>query len=151
MARMHSRKRGKSGSTNSVSKVAPRWVKYKSDEVEKLVVKLSKEGKSTSEIGIILRDSYGIPNVKIITNKKINKILEGNNLISNVPEDLRNLMTRVIAVMKHLEKNRKDKTAKRGLQLTESKIRRLVKYYKNSGRLPKEWKYSRDKINLLLK
>ncbi|MCD6575895.1 MAG: 30S ribosomal protein S15 [Nanoarchaeota archaeon] len=151
MARMHSRKRGKSGSTKPVSKVAPSWVKYKAEEVEKLVIKLAKEGKSSAEIGLILRDSYGIPSVKSITGKKITKILEENQLASKVPEDLKNLMRRVIAIMKHMEKNRKDMTAKRGLQLTESKIRRLVRYYKKTKRLPKDWKYSRENINLLLK
>ena len=151
MARMHSRKKGKSGSTKPVRKVPPSWLKYKPFEVEKLVIKLAKEGYDSAMIGLILRDSYGIPSVKAITGKKIVKILEENNLAPKVPEDLKNLMKRVIAIMKHMEKNRKDMTAKRGLQLTESKIRRLVKYYKRVGKLPKSWTYSRDKINLLLK
>ena len=151
MARMHSRKKGRSGSIKPVRKVPPSWLKYKPFEVEKLVIKLAKEGHNSAMIGIILRDSYGIPSVKAITGKKVDKILKENNLSPSVPDDLKNLMKRVIAIMKHMEKNRKDMTAKRGLQLTESKIRRLVKYYKKVGRLPKSWAYSRDKINLLLK
>ena len=51
---------------------------------------------------------------------------------------------------KHMTKNHKDTTALRGIQLTESKIKRLVKYYKRSGRLPEDWKYEPDKIRLYL-
>jgi len=150
MARLYSRKKGKSGSTKPVRKIPPSWLKYKSDEVEKLVVKLSKDGKSSAEIGTVLRDSYGIPNVKSITIKKINKVLEENKLLPNIPEDIVNLSRRVVELTKQLKKNRKDMVAKRGLQLTESKIRRLVGYYKKKGKLPKNWKYSKENIRLLV-
>ena len=69
MARLYSGKKGRSGSTKPVRKVPPSWLKYKPAEVEKLVLKLAKEEKSSAEIGIILRDTYGIPNVKSITSK----------------------------------------------------------------------------------
>ncbi len=150
MARMYSRKRGKSGSTKPVRKVPPSWLKYKPFEVEKLVIKLAKEGKSAAEIGIVLRDSYGIPCIKAVTGKKINKILIETKLYPKIPEDLANLIRRVISITEHLKKNRKDKVAKRGLQLTESKIRRLIRYYKKHNKIPKGWEYSRDKITLLL-
>ena len=150
MARLYSRKKGKSGSTKPVRKVPPSWLKYKANEVEKLVVKLSKDGKSSAKIGTILRDSYGIPNVKSITSKKINKILEENKLLPKIPEAIVNLSKRVVDLTKHLEKNKKDMVAKRGLQLTESKIRRLVNYYKKKGKLPKDWKYSKENIRLLI-
>ena len=151
MARMHSRKRGKSGSTKPIRKTPPSWVKYKPEEVKKLVLKLAKEGKSTSEIGILLRDSYGIPSVKSITNKKITKILEDHNLSKKIPEDLHNLIEKVIDISKHLEKNKNDKISKRGLQLNESKIKRLAKYYKRKGKLPKDWNYSKKSVELLLR
>ncbi len=151
MARMHSRKRGKSGSTKPIRKIVPSWVKYKPEEVEKLVVKLGKEGKKTSEIGIILRDSYGIPCVKTVTNKKITKILIDNKIERKIPEDLYNLIEKAVDILKHLEKNKQDKVGKRGLQLTESKIKRLTKYYKNKKKLSKDWKYSRENAELLLR
>ena len=40
--------------------------------------------------------------------------------------------------------------AKRGLELTESKIRKLVKYYKKTKKLESDWKYDPDKIRLLI-
>ncbi|MEK6967241.1 MAG: 30S ribosomal protein S15, partial [Nanoarchaeota archaeon] len=55
-----------------------------------------------------------------------------------------------IYVKHHLEKNHKDMAAKRGLQLTDSKIRRLVKYYKRTKRIEKDWTYDPDKIRLLV-
>ena len=46
---------------------------------------MAKEGKSTSEIGILLRDTYGIPSVKLITGKRVNY---GLNTIGGVRRDI---------------------------------------------------------------
>ena len=151
MARMYSRKRGKHGSTKPVRKIPPSWLKYKPLEVEKLVLKLAKEEKTAAEIGIILRDTYGIPSVRSIAGKKIVKILKENKVAPKIPEDLTNLIKRAIAITKHLSPNKKDYTAKRGLQLTESKIRRLIKYYKKTKILPEDWKYSAAEAKFLIK
>ncbi|MBN1502228.1 30S ribosomal protein S15 [Candidatus Woesearchaeota archaeon] len=150
MARMHSRKKGKSGSTKPSKKPSHSWVRYKTKEVELLVVKLAKEGKTSSQIGLHLRDTYGIPDVKLITKKKISKILDSRNLSPKIPENLKSLVKKAITVRKHLEKNSKDLVSKRGLQLTESKIRRLVKYYKKNNRLPADWKYDPKTVKLML-
>ena len=150
MARMHSRKKGKSGSTKPIAKTQPSWVRYKAKEVEMLVQKLFKENNEPSQIGALLRDVYGIPDVQTITKKSIGKILKEKDLLPEIPEDLMALMKKNIKVAKHLEENHTDKVAKRGLQLTESKIRRLVKYYKANKRLPMEWKYEPDKVRLLI-
>ncbi len=147
MARMHSRDKGKSGSTKPIKKI-PSWMRYKEKEIEKLIIKLAKSGNNPSEIGTILRDTYGIHSVKAVAKKKISAILKENNLLKEIPEDLMALIKKFIAVKKHLEKNKQDKTAKRGLQLTDSKIRRLVKYYKKSGRLPKDWKFEAEKVKM---
>jgi small subunit ribosomal protein S15 len=149
MARMHSRDKGKSGSTKPPKKV-PSWAPYKDKEVEKLVVKYAKAGKSSSEIGLILRDSYGINSVKALTKKKVGAILEDNKLSPNLPEDLLNLIKKLIAVKQHREKNRQDQTAKRGFQLTSSKIRRLVKYYQRTKKLPTNWKLDMDRLKMYL-
>ena len=150
MARMYSRKRGKSGSTKPEQKKKPTWLRYSAKEIESLVVKLAKSGKTSSEIGLELRDSYGIPDVKFITKKGIVDIMKTNKLESKLPEDLKNLIKRQIAISKHLEKNRQDQTGKRGLQLTGSKINRLVKYYKRKKVLPADWKYNIEKAELLV-
>jgi len=150
MARMHSRKKGKSGSKRPVRKTLPSWIRYKPKEIELIVIKLAKEGKTTSEIGAILRDVYGIPDIKKLLKKNITKLLEEKKLKQPIPEDLLALIKRSISIKKHLEENHKDKVAKRGLQLTESKIRRLVKYYKKTKKLPVDWKYEPAKIRLFI-
>ena len=147
MARMHSRDKGKSGSKKPIKKI-PSWVPYKGKEVEKLVLKYAKEEKSTSQIGIILRDQYGINSIKAVAGKSVLAILKENNLSKDLPEDLLNLIRKMIDLKAHLEKNRQDQTAKRGLLLTSSKVRRLTKYYQKSKRLPKDWKLDMNKLKM---
>lgn len=150
MARMYSRDHGKSGSTKPSKKVVPTWIRYKPKEIEMLIVKLAKAGNVPSLIGTILRDSYGIPDTKLITKKKITQILSERELLSAIPEDLMALIKKSITLKKHLDNNAQDKGALRGYQLTESKIRRLIKYYKQSKKLPTDWKYDPKRIALIL-
>lgn len=147
---MYSRKRGKSGSKKPVKKTKKVWLRYSDKEVEKLIIKLFKQENTKSKIGTILRDTYGVPDVRAILNKKIGKVLKDNKLEPKLPEDLMALIKREINIMKHFEANKKDNSAKRGLQLTESKINRLVKYYKREGILDKNWVYDRNKAKLLV-
>lgn len=141
MARLHSRRKGKSGSKKPENAKIPSWVKYKPVEVEKLIIKYAKEGNTASKIGIILRDKYGIPAVQPIIKKKITEVLEKEKLTRQIPEDLICLIKRALLIRKHMEENKHDMPAKRGLQLTESKIGRLTKYYKRSGKVAVDWKY----------
>lgn len=141
MARMHTHSRGQSHSTRPVSKRPPPWCQYSPEEVEALVVKLAKEGVPPSEIGVILRDQYGIPLVKAITGKKICQILREAGLEPKIPEDLARLLEKAERMKRHLMKHKGDKKNIHNAQLLESKIHRLVKYYKRIGRLPADWKY----------
>jgi len=135
------KEKGRSHPIRPVGKRAPGWCKYQPDEVVALVVKLAREGNPPSKIGVILRDQYGIPLVKLITGKSVTEILKENGLAPKMPEDLENLLRRAARITAHLQKNRKDKHNKRALQLTESKIHRLSEYYKKRGVLPPNWKY----------
>lgn len=151
MARMHSGSRGKSRSKRPPVKKAPAWVELKPKEVVEAVVSLANAGHSPSEIGSMLRDQYGVPDVKAVAGKSVSQILKENDLLPEIPEDLMNLIRKSVALKEHLEKNKKDFTAKRGHQLTVSKIRRLVKYYKRRGVLSAEWRYSDETAALLVK
>lgn len=151
MARMHSKKRGKSGSKRPGVKVAPQWVEYAPHEVEELVIKMGKEGKGPTEIGMILRDVYGIPSVQVICGKSISTILKEGGIKLAYPEDLLNLIKRAVNMRQHLRKNRSDKHNRTKLIHVESKIWRLVKYYRKSGRLPADWKYDPETAQLLVK
>ena len=110
---------GKSGSKRPLRKTPPVWLKLKPKEVEKIIVKLRKEGLTTSKIGIVLRDSYGVPDVKQLLNKNILKVVDENQLSSEIPEDLYSLMRKAVIIRKHLSKNNKDAVTKRGLIFTE--------------------------------
>jgi len=147
---MHSRKKGKAGSTRPVTPSIPSWITYKPQEVEQLVVKLAKGEKSPSQVGMTLRDSYGIPDVKIITKKTVMQILKEGKAAPKLPEDMLSLIKRYIAITKHLEKNHKDMGAARGLHLTLSKINRLSKYYKRKKTLAADWQFEPSKAKLLL-
>ncbi|KAA0005453.1 MAG: 30S ribosomal protein S15 [Thermoplasmata archaeon] len=150
MARIHARRKGKSGSKHPVTrKKHPEWSALNPREVEAHVIELAKAGKSTSEIGMILRDQYAVPDVKIATGKKITEILEKNNIKPEIPEDLRNLIKTALQLKKHLDVHKKDLKNKRNLQLTEAKIRRLVKYYHREKKLPEDWKYNLEQAKLM--
>jgi len=140
LARLYSGKRGSSGSTRPVSRRPPAWFKYEPEEVEALVLKLSKEGNSPSLVGQILRDKYGIPLVSQVVGRRLEHIIPEDTR-TKIPEDLDNLLKKATSATRHLEKNRKDYPNKRDLALIESKIHRLVSYYRDIGRIPKDWTY----------
>jgi len=150
MARMHSRKRGRAGSKKPSSKTVPKWVRYKKEEIEKIVIKLAKEGNSTAKVGLILRDQFGIPSVKLMTGKTISHIFKEEKIYPTYPEDILNLLKKSVNLRDHLEKNKGDSTSKKGLELLESKIRRLGKYYVRKKVLPPDWKYEPEKVKLLV-
>lgn len=150
MARMYSRARGHHGSKKPPVKAVPRWVKYKKDEVQGLIVKLSKEGHASAQIGLMLRDQYGIPDVRAIVGKTISQIMKENKVYPNIPEDMLNLLKKAVYLREHLERNKADKHSKRGLQNLESKIRRLGKYYVREGVLPKDWSYKPEEVKLII-
>lgn len=150
MARMHSRKRGVSGSHKPELKETPSWVDYKNDEIEKLIIKLRKQEYSSALIGTILRDQYGIPSVKRVTGKSIVQILKENKINSKLPEDLLNMITKAVTISEHMTTNKKDVHSMRGLLLTEAKIRRITKYYKKRNVLPQDWTYNRERAKLLV-
>lgn len=148
---MHSKKRGKSGSKRPAVKVVPEWNEYAPHEVEELIVKMGKEAKGPTEIGMILRDNYGIASVQTICSKPISDILTENGIKQAYPEDMINLIKRAVNMREHLKTNRTDRHNRTKLIHVESKIGRLVKYYTKTGRLPADWKYDPETAALLVK
>jgi len=150
MGRMHSGGKGISNSAIPYRRTPPSWLKISAHEVVDHVCKLAKKGLTPSQIGVILRDSHGIAQVKNVTGNKIVRILKANGLAPQIPEDLYHLIKKAVAVRKHLEKNRKDKDSKFRLILIESRIHRLARYYKTSKVLPATWKYESSTANAQL-
>ena len=140
MGRMHAPGKGISSSALPYSRRAPSWVKTSPEEVVDQICKFAKKGMTPSQIGVVLRDSQGIAQVKNVTGNKVLRILKSNGLAPEIPEDLYHLIKKAVAVRKHLERNRKDCDSKFRLILIESRVHRLSRYYKTTGQLPPNWK-----------
>jgi small subunit ribosomal protein S13e len=67
MGRLHSNGKGISGSAIPYSRTPPAWLKTTPDQVVEQICKLAKKGVTPSQIGIVLRDSHGIAQVKVVT------------------------------------------------------------------------------------
>ncbi len=141
MGRMHTHRHGKSHSIRPTTLRVPSWITLSPKEIEELVIKYTKEGLTPSQIGIKLRDQHSIPLIKPITKKSIGEILEENDLKSEMPEDLENIVKKAVGLQKHLKVNKGDNRNVRSLELIEAKVHRLSVYYKRIERIPKTWKY----------
>ena len=67
MGRLHSNGKGISKSAIPYSRTPPAWLKVTPDQVEDQICKLARKGATPSQIGVVLRDSHGIAQVKIVT------------------------------------------------------------------------------------
>lgn len=149
MARMHARRRGRSGSHTLTRAQHPEWAPSP-DEVATQVVKLARKGLSSAGIGTHLRDCHGVPSVKLATGKSVTALMRENGEAPNLPEDMTNLMRKAVKLNEHLLANHRDIHNRRALQLTEAKIMRLARYYRRSGALPTDWRYSLNTAKLLV-
>jgi len=147
---MHSKGKGSSGSSKPFSKEPPEWSNSDKKEVEELIMDLSNEGLSNSMIGATLRDKHAVPDVRLVLGKRISQVIDENSEESGYPEDLMSLMRRALRLIDHLSQNKKDLHNRRQLELCESKIRRLSKYYKGKNKLESDWTYKRDQLRLMV-
>ena len=141
MGRLHTHNHGKSHSIRPIDPIKPDWVKQTNEEIEGLIIKYAKEGMTTSQIGIKLRDQHAIPLVKPIINKGIKEVLIENKLNPEIPEDLNNIVMKAVNLQKHLKENRSDNRNTRALELVEAKVHRLSTHYKKTGEIDQKWKY----------
>ncbi len=109
------------------------------EELKEKILSLRKQGLSKALIGQKLRDEEGVPSIKRILGRSLKQVLIEEGEKETVPEDLANLLNRKRKIQEHLEQHPKDNDSKKGLIRTDSKIRRLIKYYKREGLLPENW------------
>ena len=150
MARMHSKGKGTSGSSKPNNDTAPSWSESDKEAVEELILKYANEGHSSAKIGSLLRDMHAVPDVRLVMGERISQTLSRNNLDSTYPEDMMNLMRKALSLIDHLSSNRKDLHNRRQLELCESRLRRLAKYYVRTGRISSTWTYKRDQLRLMV-
>lgn len=142
MSRIHSGRKGRAGSHRPYPVVRPEWVTVSSEDTVAQAVQLAKGGRSAALVGQMLRDGAGIPSVRAVTGKPLATLLEENGLRPEIPDDLQSLLRRVVHLQRHLETHPSDLANKRGLNLLESRIRRLARYYRQRRRIPESWRYS---------
>merc|ERR1712146_423329 len=150
MGRMHSKGKGISRRCLPYRKAPPSWVHISAQDLTDQMVKLAKRGSSPSQIGVLLRDQYGIPQVNGVTGSKILRVLKVQGVAPSLPEDLYHLIKKAVNVRKHIEKHRADKDGKFRLILIESRIHRLARYYRKVAALPPTWRYQSKKADTLL-
>ena len=150
MGRMHSNGKGIARSAKPYKRTPSSWMKLSAGDVSEVVCKLAKKGHTPSQIGVLLRDTHAVGQIRSITGANVVRILKSNGLAPSMPEDLYHLIKKAVSVHKHLEHNRKDKDSKFRLILIESRIHRLARFYKTTKRLPPQWKYDSRSASALV-
>lgn len=150
MGRMHNPGKGISRSSLPYRRTNPSWVKHEPETVKVEIHKLARRGFTPSQIGVMLRDQMGIPNINALTGAKVLRVLKTAGLAPELPEDLYQLIKKAVNIRRHLERNRKDKDSKFRLILVESRIHRISRYYKLRKTLPANWKYESKTASALV-
>jgi len=150
MAKIHSKKKGKSRSKK------PRVIQktdstYSDTEIKEKVIELAKKGIRASEIGLIMRDKYGVGDLRAFLGKRLVLFLKDEQVAPEFPSDILDLIRKAVSMRNHMKNNGTDMHNKVKLSHVESKINRLVKYYKKEKILPNNWKYDSENAHLLLK
>ncbi len=142
MSRIHSGRKGRSGSDRPFPASKPTWAIPEPDELVDRAVQLARGGLSSAQVGTVLRDTYGVPSVRLATGQRLVPLLAAHGVKPELPEDLTALLRRVVTLQRHLATHPRDESNRRGLSLIESRIRRLVRYYRDRHQLPDGWRYS---------
>lgn len=102
----------------------PVWLKMSEEELRKLVLELA-EKYQPAQIGLILRDQYGVPTTKVF-GKKLSAYLReaGKNEFFEV----KNIEKKVSKIKEHMKNNGQDKKAKHKFQKANSRLNALKKY-----------------------
>lgn len=140
MARMHSGGKGQSMSMKPLTTSVPTYLAKPISEIKKDIINLSNKGAVPSEIGNLLRDSYSVGNAKDILGTGLLEFFKNNNCAPIIPEDLSSLIDKSNSIRIHLLTNKKDNDAKYRLNLINSRLHRLARYYKEKGVLPGDFK-----------
>lgn len=140
MARMHTAGKGQSISMKPLSTTVPTFMAKPIYEIKKDIIHHANKGMTPSAIGNLLRDQYGVGNAVDILGKTILAFCKENNCAPIIPEDLNSLIEKSNVIRLHLLAHKKDNDAKYRLNLINSRIHRLVRYYKEKSVLPGNWK-----------
>jgi small subunit ribosomal protein S15 len=102
----------------------PVWLKTTEEELKKLIGQLA-EKNAPAQIGIILRDQYGIPTTRLY-GKKLGQYLKEMGI--ELDPDKENAEKKLERLKEHFKENKTDKKAKHKLQKAQGRVRTLGKY-----------------------
>jgi ribosomal protein S15P/S13E len=110
---------------NMESLEKPTWIKISEKELVDIIKDLSQKY-APSQVGMILRDQYGVPTTRVF-GKKLKKYLE--DLGIETKEDLVNAEKKVDSLKEHMKNNTGDKRSKHKLQKAQAHLNRTKRYY----------------------
>lgn len=151
MARMHSKRHGKSKSRKPLPEEIGAPKDFDKAKIEEIITNYAKQGMKPAMIGQKLKEEHGVPYVKHYMGKRLVEILKEKKVVGQMPADLMDLMSKAVNTNAHLVKNKQDYNNALRLRRIESKIWRLTKYYIKTGALPQGWRYDPKQAELLIK
>ncbi len=154
MARMHTKRKGKSKSRKPVldkGSFGNGSEGMQKEEVEKLILDYAKQGMAPAAIGEKLKKEHGVKYVRQAIGLRMNEFLKQKGAAHKFPSDMLDLMTKAVRIRRHLESNKQDVYGRVRLIRIEAKILRLSRYYGREGVLPSGWKYNPREAELIVK
>jgi small subunit ribosomal protein S15 len=148
---MHTKKKGKSSSRKLRMEEAEAKSGLGKEEIEKLIVSYAKSGMPAELIGETLKKKHNVLYIRKETGKRLMQIIKENNLESSLPPDMLQLVKKAVNIREHLSSNKSDVHNRIRLGRIESKIWRLVRYYKKEGVLSRDWKYDPSTAELIIR
>lgn len=151
MARMHTKKKGRSASLKPLIESASYDGDLTKEQIEDTIASYARQGMDPALIGEKLKREHNVKYLKKATGKRMLQILREKNLSGEIPSDMLQLIKKAVGMRAHLNANKRDVHSRTRLGRVESKIWRLTKYYRREGRIPKDWKYNPQTAELLIK
>jgi len=151
MARMHSKRHGKSKSRKPLAEELGAAKDFDKKSIEEAITNYAKQGMEPAMIGQKLKTDHQMPYIKHYMGKRLGVILKEKGVSAEMPPDLMDLMKKAVNLNAHLAKNIQDFDNRTRLRRIESKIWRLTRYYIKKGVLPSTWRYDPKLAELLIK
>jgi small subunit ribosomal protein S15 len=105
----------------------PLWLKTTEEELKKIIAELA-EKYQPAQLGLILRDQYGIPTTRLY-GKKLSAYLKEIGKYNDKIE-LENVQKKLEKIEDHLKNNAQDKRTKHKMQKAKSRVVTIKKYTK---------------------
>ena len=110
---------------NKKTQEKPVWLKLTEEELKKIISELANKY-SPAQLGLILRDQYGLPTVRLYGKKLSHYLKEINKYDDKI--ELKNLTEKLKKIEEHLKNNPQDKKTKHKLQKAKSKVEIKKRY-----------------------